>query len=73
MSLPAERVMPVIDATWSEADRAFVVVLPGGIALPAPTEWDVAELCRKHAPGSSVRWVYPQSTTAGDQTRSRAG
>jgi hypothetical protein len=66
MSLPAERVMPVIDATWDPLRKAFVVVLPGNVALPAPTEWDVSELCRKHAPGSSVRFVYPQSTAAGD-------
>jgi hypothetical protein len=60
MSLPAERVMPVIEARWSEVDRRFVVVLPGGIALPAPTEWDVTEIVRRHASGSAIRWVYPQ-------------
>jgi hypothetical protein len=56
--------MPVIEARWEPMARAFVVVLPGGIALPAPTEWDVTELVRKHAPGSALRWVYPQSSAA---------
>ena len=57
-------------ATWDPLRKAFVVVLPGNVALPAPTEWDVAEIVSRHAPGSSIRWIYP---TAGDLTRSRAG
>jgi hypothetical protein len=68
----AERDMPVIEARWEPMARRWVVTLPGGIALPAPTEWDVTELVRRHAAGSAVRWLYP--TPPGTvQTRSRAG
>jgi hypothetical protein len=70
MALARERVMPVIDATWDPLRKAFVVVLPGNVALPAPTEWDVSELVRRHASGAAIRWVYPQSTTAGVQAPS---
>jgi hypothetical protein len=69
MALSSERVMPVIDATWDPLRKAFVVVLPGKVALPAPTEWDVSELVRRHAAGSAIRWIYP---TAGVLDR-RAG
>jgi hypothetical protein len=61
MALAGERVMPVIEARWEPMARAFVVVLPGGIALPAPTEWDVTKLVRRHASGAAIRWVYPTS------------
>lgn len=67
---PSLRTLPVIDATWDPLRKAFLVLLPGNVALPAPTEWDVSEIVRKHAPFSAIRWIYP---TAGDQTRSRAG
>jgi hypothetical protein len=63
---PSLRTLPVIDATWDPLRKAFLVVLPGNVALPAPTEWDVSELVRKHAPSSAIRWIYPTTTAAGD-------
>ena len=56
---PSIRTLPVISATWDPLRKAFVVVLPGNVALPAPTEWDVSEIVRRHASGASIRWIYP--------------
>ena len=54
---PSIRSMPVVTATFDPARRAWIVVLPGGIAMPCRDEFDVQALVAKHAPGSSVKFI----------------
>jgi hypothetical protein len=48
--------MPITTATWDALRKRWLVELPGRIALEARTEADVAELVRRHASGSSIRY-----------------
>jgi|GEM_PF-5575983 len=57
MSLPSERTMPTITATWNDIAREWSIVLPGNITLRAPDEGAVAHLVSHHAPGSAIRWI----------------
>jgi len=64
---PSLRALPITTATWNPLRRAWLVALPGGIGLEARTEAGVAELARKHATGSAVRYVRPSQTSPGTQ------
>lgn len=55
--IPAPRTMTIVDAIWDERVRTWMVRLPGGVTLPARDEHAVAEIVRRHASGSAVRYV----------------
>ncbi len=63
MSLPSVRSMPIVTANFDPARRAWIVVLPGDIALPCRDEFDVRAIVAKHAPGSSIRFVRTSPVT----------
>lgn len=52
----AERTMPIVDATYHDMRHAWVIVLPGNIALEARSTEEIQSLRDKHAPGSAIRW-----------------
>lgn len=56
---PADRVMPVVTASWNPGRRRWLVLLPGGIELPALDEFEVREIVAKHATGAAVQFIRP--------------
>lgn len=67
MSLPSDRNMPIVRATWSDARKAWLVALPGGIEMAVPSAADVEPLVARHAPGTSVAFVNPNQPSPGIQ------
>lgn len=59
---PAARDMPVTTATWDAIRKAWLVALPGNLTLPARDEEEVRQLCARHVPGDSIRFVNPNAS-----------
>jgi hypothetical protein len=62
---PSDRTMPIVRATWSDARKAWLVALPGGIEMAVPQAADVEPLVARHAPGTSVAFVNPNQPSPG--------
>lgn len=73
MSLPSLRTMPTLTATYYDIRRAWVIVLPGGVALEAGSVEAIQTLRDKHAPGSAIRWCRELASESEAEFRAAYG